>query len=96
MVKSFEHINGMVNVRIEAYDVCKYKATPAELASPRIGYFRDILSWDIVSGGPEAEAIEADGDGSYVDDYHEYLVLKFKNGDTATFRNSYVDMFRVN
>lgn len=96
MVKSFEHIRGMVNVRIEVYDVCKYKATPAELENPRIGYFRDIAGWDIVCGGLEAEAVEADGDGSYVDDYHEYLVLKFKNGDMATFRNSYVDMFRVN
>lgn len=52
--------------------------------------YTGVTSWDIISGGEEAEAIEADG---LVDEYNEYLVLHFTDGTTATFRNSHATMF---
>lgn len=77
---------------IEVYSECKYHMG-ADVESRRISY-DGIISWEIVTG-EDAEQIEAETDGSCIDDYHEYLVLHFENGETSTFRNSYVDMFRI-
>ena len=54
--------------------------------------YTGLKSWSIVDG-EDAAKIEAESDGSCIDEYHEYLVLEFIDGTTATFRNSHVDMF---
>lgn len=77
-------------VIITVYENNKYTAT--ENSYKDIEY-TGVTSWDIIEGGAEAEEIEAYTDESGVDDNHEYLVLHFENGETSTFRNSYVDMF---
>lgn len=75
------------NVRIFIHDVAKYEC------KEHVGEinYTGLTSWDIISGGKEAKAIENIFD--IMDDYHEYLVLHFNDGRIATFRNSYVDMF---
>ena len=82
-------------VEIELYNECKYIA--AELGhmdvfenSIKIDY--SVENWEMVTG-EDAKEIEAEMDT--VDDHHEYLVLHLMDGETATFRNSYVDMFRI-
>lgn len=77
-------------VGIDIHDVVKYiDLDPEELKRIR---YTDVVAFEVVTG-EAAALIEAKSDGSCIDDYHEYLVLTFANGDTATFRNSYVDMF---
>ena len=80
-------------VEVEVYSECKYTASE-EVFENAIKVRYEISSWDIVDG-EEAAEIESMTDESCIDDNHEYLVLHFTDGDEATFRNSYVDMFRV-
>lgn len=54
--------------------------------------YTGLKSWSIVDG-EDAEVIESETDASCIDENHEYLVLEFVDGTTATFRNSHVDMF---
>lgn len=81
--------------------VCLYITPGLKYETDAEGNMRDetkveytgVTAWDIIEGGPEAEEIEANTDASGIDENHEYLVLHFKDGETATFRNSHVDMF---
>lgn len=82
-----------VIVEVEVYSECKYTASE-EVFENSIKVDYDIDSWEIVTG-EDAREIEADTDEDGIDDYHEYLVLHLLDDSTATFRNSYVDMFRV-
>lgn len=69
-------------------DDTKYKSHPD--GDRCITTYIGVTAWDIIEGGLEAEEIEQSG---LVDEHHEYLVLHFEDGSTATFRNSHVDMF---
>jgi len=74
-------------VRVYIYHGTKYE-DHEELATAE---YTGVTSWDIIEGGEEAKEIEKDADR--IDENHEYLVLHLNNGETATFRNSHVDMF---
>lgn len=81
---------------IELYFCNKYEATAEALENAKTVRYDGVKCWDIITGA-EAAQLEKDG-GMGADDMdmlHEYLVLRFEDGDTATFRNSCVDMFRV-
>lgn len=79
------------NAELELFDSCKYKQNSNSYT--RVKY-NNIVNWEIVTGDDAAE-LEAETDGSCIDDLHEYLVLHFADGTQATFRNSYTDMFRI-
>lgn len=74
-------------IRIFIYDADKYTG---KITEEKEVQYTGLTAWDIIEGGEEAEEIEADG---LIDEHHEYLVLHFNDGTTATFRNSHVDMF---
>lgn len=78
-------------VEIEIHQEMKYFDQSENL--PRVKY-SDAVAFEVVHG-EAAALIEAESDGSCIDELHEYLVLHFANGETSTFRNSHVDMFII-
>lgn len=89
-------------VELTVYEKCKYDYVYAVLTQDEFNAVDVearhatliIDSWDIVDGEDAAE-LEAEFDGSCIDEYHEYLVLHLASGGTSTYRNSHVDMFRM-
>lgn len=81
-------------VTLYIFDSCKYSD---DFDSEKVikTTYRGLTSWTIVEGGEEAEEIEALTDGSSIDEYHEYLILRFEDGSESTFRNSHVTMFII-
>lgn len=83
-------------VELHIFENCKYTNKSGELGEEIVLKFKSVKSWSIIEGGEEAQEIESWIDASGVDEhdeYHEYLVLHFQNGTTATFRNSHTVMF---
>lgn len=79
-----------MKVNIKVYDKCKYEKDSKVINALD---FNDIISYE-VREVPKDEILE-EADESCVDDYNEYLILTFENGETSTFRNSYADLFRL-
>jgi hypothetical protein len=78
-------------VEIEIHKEVKYFDQSEDLTTIR---YTDAIAWEVIHG-EAATQIEAESDGSCIDDFHKYLVIYFANGETSTFRNSYVDMFII-
>ena len=56
--------------------------------------YTGLVRWSIIDGEDAFKfEVEENLNEMEKDEYHEYLVLEFKDGTTATFRNSHVDMF---
>lgn len=54
--------------------------------------YDNVESWEVITD-ERVKEIEESSDGSCIDPYHEYLRLYLTDGNTATFRNSYTDLF---
>lgn len=88
-------INRFMNkkhVKLNIYSECKYTACKEVFENKKVVEYKNVIGFEVVAG-EQAKEIETDTDESCIDDMHEYLVLYFENRETATFRNSYVDMF---
>lgn len=81
-----------MKVTMMVYENNKYFDNSLLIEARQIEY--EIESFRVISG-EEARQIESETDGSCIDPYHEYLELTFANGTTGTFRNSFVDLFRL-
>lgn len=95
MIKTFNATMHMTNEQLQKATVKLFITDGVKWENPgkeiEVKY-TGLKSWSLVSG-EDAMKIEAESDGSCIDEYHEYLVLEFVDGTTATFRNSHVDMF---
>ena len=74
-----------MKVKIEVYDGIKYKDSSKVIAT----CYYDIARYE-VRDIPEDEILETFDE---TDECDEYLILTLADGETATFRNSHVDMF---
>lgn len=80
------------HVKLNIYSECKYTANEEVFENRKVVEYENVIGFEVVTG-EQAKEIEKDTDGSCIDDMHEYLLLYFEDGETSTFRNSYVDMF---
>lgn len=92
--KSVELLKGAgdMKVKVKVYDEVKYSPTSEKVAEVE---YDGVKGFDIVSDPAMVDEIESSTDAASIDENHEYLVLYFKNGETSTFRNSHVDLFRI-
>lgn len=79
-----------MKVKVKVYDGVKYNADSEKVAE--VEY--EIKGFEVVTG-ERATEIGLSTDENSRDEYNEYLVLDMGNGETATFCNSHVDMFRL-
>lgn len=81
---------GSHKVELDVYENCKYFAKKEEDLGKQIEVrYEDVEAFEVANGS------EIDIEGMDEDEFDEYLVLYFEDGDTATFRNSHVDMFHI-
>lgn len=72
----------------EVYDICKYKRESKVISEV---VYENVNGFEVIVLDPDE--VFARGFDE-IDDHNEYLILTFENGETSTFRNSYVDLFR--
>ena len=79
-----------MTIKIKGYNETKYEAEEKafEITYSKVADFKVIA-------GDQAKEIEDNCDEEMVDEYGEYLVITFEDGETSTFRNSHVDLFIV-
>lgn len=80
----------MMSVKLIVYDGVKYDRKSKRISSP---LYHNIQSYEVVTGD-RATAIGLETDESSRDEYNEYLIITDENGETHTFRNSHVDLFK--
>lgn len=73
--------------KVEVLDKVKYEKG-AEVV--HINTYHNVIGFAVVT-----EAQLGMDVGNMKDPYNEYLVLTMEDGSTATYRNSYVDLFRA-
>ena len=81
----------MMNVKVKVYNGVKYEETSEKVAEIK---YKNIKGYEVVTGDRATE-IGLETDENRRDEYNEYLIITLDNGETATFRNSHVDLFRI-
>ena len=81
----------MLNVKVKVYSGVKYDLSNEKVAEVE---YKDIEGFEVATG-ERATEIGSMTDEESRDEYNEYLVITFKDGQTATFCNSHVDLFRI-
>lgn len=90
-MRELRTIGRAFDAELKIYDGCKYSKDSKRINTVK---YSNIVNYELITKEDAAE-LEAMTDGSCIDDLHEYLVLNFADGTQATFRNSYVALFRI-
>lgn len=80
-----------INVKVKIYDGVKYEADSVKVAEVE---YKNIKGFEVITG-KAAEEISNELDAYSRDECNEYLIITLENGETATFRNSHTDLFRI-
>lgn len=80
-----------MDVKVKVYDKVKYNKDSEKVAEV---VYRNIQGFEVVTG-ERATEIGLMTDEASRDEYNEYLVITHKDGETSTFCNSNVDLFRI-
>ena len=80
-----------MNVKLKIYNGVRYEATSTKVAEVK---YNNIRGYEVVTG-EKATEIGNTTDEASRDKYNEYLVITLNDGETATFCNSNVDLFRI-
>ena len=81
----------MMNVKVKVYNGVKYDANSKKVAEVE---YNNIKGYEVVTG-EKATLIGNETDENIRDEYNEYLIIHLETGETATFCNSHVDLFRI-
>ena len=79
-----------MNVYLKLYDGVKYDVSNTKVVEVS---YNNIQGYEVVTGDRATE-IGLETDENSRDEYNEYLIITLEDGETATFCNSHVDMFR--
>ena len=80
-----------MNVKIKIYDGVKYNVESKKVAEIE---YHNIKGYEVATGDKATE-IGLQTDENSRDEYNEYLIITLADGETSTFCNSHVDMFRI-
>ena len=80
-----------MNVKVKVYNGYKYSLDSEKVAE--VEYY-NIRSYEVVTGD-RATQIGLETDEESRDEYNEYLIITLENGETSTFCNSHVHIFRI-
>ena len=77
-----------MKIKVKVYNMSKYNPESVKVADAEY----EPVKIEVVEI-PEAQIFEMGFDEA--DEYNEYVILTLKDGETSTFRNSRVDVFRA-
>ena len=78
-----------MNLIVKVYNMSKYEAESVKVAETE---YKNVSRYEVVEIA-DNQVYEMGYDET--DEYGEYLILTHENGETSTFRNSHVDLFRA-
>ena len=80
-----------MDVKVKIYNGVKYNKDSEKVSEVE---YKNIQGFEVVFG-ERATQIGLETDENSRDEFNEYLVITLEDGETSTFCNSHVDLFRI-
>ena len=79
----------MMKLKVKVYSGCKYDVESKKIAET---IYNNVTSFEVKVMTDE-EIFSTGFDET--DEYNEYAIITFADGETVTFRNSHIDIFKI-